>query len=186
MPRRIKNTAKRRRRSPKLSATFVSDRPARKKAERRKRRLRHPSDPNLEKALRYLRAGNSQRLAAKSAGVSVQRFRQFIRKHKLARFKGRRWHFTDKRRRQIVAITTAGERKLVVRGFEPASWAMSHRNAVRQFADTNDVSLLAPFINYSFKDIHGRTYVLETRPNALYRQLSAGGGHYEQIYRLVT
>jgi len=133
-----------------------------------------------------MRAGNSQRLAAKSAGVSVKKFRQFIRENRLAKFIGRRWLFTDKRRREIVAITTVGERKLVVRGFEPASWAMSHRNAVREFAETNDVALLAPFAGYSIKDIHGHTYVLETRPNALYRQLSAGGEHYEQVYRLVN
>jgi hypothetical protein len=144
------------------------------------------SDPQLENALRFLRAGNSQRLAARSAGVSVGRFRRFIHANRLAKFKGRRWHFTDKRHRKIVAITTVGERTLAVRGFEPASRAMAHRNAVKKFAETNDVSLLVPFDGHSITDTQGNKFFLETRPNALYRMLSASGEHYEQIYRLVT
>jgi hypothetical protein len=153
---------------------------------KRKKRSRSPSEPNLEKALRFLRAGNSQRVAAKSAGVSVKKLREFVRGNRLAKYKGRRWHFTDKRRRQIVAITTVGERELIVRGFEPASWAMSHRNAVREFLRTADVSLLAPFESASITDTRGRKYFLEVRPNVLYRRASAGGEHYELIYRLVT
>jgi hypothetical protein len=144
------------------------------------------SSPELEKALRFLRAGNSQRLAAKSAGVSVKRFRQFLRKNRLAVFRGRKWHFTDKRRRRVTAITTRGEKELVVRGFEPASWAMSHRNAVRQFVETPDASLLKPFEGVSITDIRGQKYTLETRPNFLYRLAATGGEPYEQVYRLVT
>jgi hypothetical protein len=74
----------------------------------------------------------------------------------------------------------------VVRGFEPASWAMSHRNAVTEFLATADAALLAPFEGVSVTDVQGTKHVLETRPNVLYRMSSAGGEHYEQIYRLVT
>jgi hypothetical protein len=144
----------------------------------------YQSEPGLEKALRFLRAGNSQRLAAISAGVPVGRFRRFIRENKLAKFTGHKWRFTDKRRRQIVAITTRGLKNLVVRGFEPASWAMSHQNAFRTFQETNDISLLAPFEGVSITDQHGRKHFLETRPNVLLRLASAGGEQYEIIYRL--
>jgi hypothetical protein len=154
--------------------------------ERPSNQGRKRSSPELEKALRFLRAGNSQRLAARSAGVPVKRFRQFLRENKLAKYTRRRWHFTDKRRRQVLAITTRGEREVIVRGFEPASWAMSHRNAVREFLATNDASLLAPFESVSITDVRGRKHPLETRPNALYRQSAAASEHFEQIYRLVT
>jgi len=155
-------------------------------SRRRPKRRPTASTPELEKALRFVRGGNSQRLAARSAGVSVGALRRFIRENRLAKFKGQRWHFTDRRRRQIVAITRLGEKEFVVRGFEPASWAMSHRNAVKEFLETSDVSLLAPFEDVSIPDERGKKFVLETRPNVLFRRAAAGGEPYEQIYRLVT
>lgn len=134
------------------------------KKVRRRRRVR--SDPGLENALRCMRAGLNQRLAAKGAGVPVKRFRKFLRDNRLAKFKGRRWRFTDRRRRRIVAITTRGIKELSVRGFDPSSWAMAHRNAVRKFLDTGDISVLAQFEGVSITDDRGRKHLLETRPRA--------------------
>jgi hypothetical protein len=144
------------------------------------------TSPELERGLRFLRAGNSQRLAATSAGVSVKRFREFLRKNRLAVFRGRKWHFTDKRSRWVLAITTRGPKGIFVRGFENASWAMAHLNAVKKFRETNDTSLLDPFEGVSITDTRGRQYTLETRPNVLYRLVATGGEPYEQVYRLVT
>jgi hypothetical protein len=184
--RRLKRAQQRRRAVHRLTSKSPltkssSENIARSPAKKRRRPL---SDPQSEKALRLMRAGNSQRLAAKSAGVPLKRFRQFTRENKLARFRKGKWHFTDKRRRQIVAITTRGEKELVVRGFEPASWAMSHRNAVREFFETADISLLAPFDGVSITDERGQKFFLETGPNVLLRHSSAGGEPYEQIYKL--
>jgi hypothetical protein len=169
--------SKRRSKSPSTGGT---------RPRRHPKRGRISSTPELEKALRFLRAGNSQRLAAKSAGVSVKRFREFIRGNKLAKFGSRRWVFTDKRRRQVVAITTRGEKQLVLLGFEPASWATSHRNAFKQFVETADVSLLEPFKGVSITDERGRRYLLETRPNVLFRLAAAGGEPYEHVYKLIS
>ena len=72
------------------------------------------------------------------------------------------------RGRWVLAVTTRGEKGIVVRGFENASWAMAHLNAVRKFRETNDVLLLKPFENVSITDTRGRKYTLETRPNVLY------------------
>ena len=180
--RQKEHTAGKRRRGPPTKLrTSLGERPPRKGA---KKRL--SSDPALEKALRYLRFTNNQKRAAQGAGVSVKRFRRFLQRSKVAKFKGRRWHFNDRRRRKIVAITTTGERELIVRGFEPASWAMSHRNAVREFRDTGDISLLKPFEGVSITDNRGKNHDLEARPNVLYRLAATGGEPYEQIYKLLT
>ena len=81
---------------------------------------------------------------------------------------------------------SAGERELIVRGFEPASWAMSHRNAVKEFRDTGDISHLKPFEDVSITDVRGHSHDFETRPNVLYRLAASGGEPYEQIYKLLT
>lgn len=183
-----------RRNSPSRRRIQKRKKQSRRSIQHKKRRLsrankrpsRPPlSDPKLNKALRFLRAGNSQGLAARSAGVSVRRFRRFIRQGKLASYRGRHWRFSDRRRRQVVAITTRGEKQFFVRGFEAASWAMSHRNAVKQFLATNDLSLLTPFEGKSLSDTRGRKHSLETRPNKLYRLAHAGSEPYEMIYRLL-
>lgn len=156
-----------------------------------KKRSRHratPSTPELEKALRFLRAGNSQKLAAKSAGVSVKRFRDFIRDNRLAKFRKRRWVFSDRRRRQVAAITTRGEKQITVAGFNKASLVMQHRAAVRAFLNLPipaRVSVLKPFEGRSVSDTSGRVHFLETRPNFLLRYASSGPELY-QVYKPPT
>jgi hypothetical protein len=144
------------------------------------------SDPKLEQALRQLRASNNQSKAAKSAGISPERFRRFLRSNKLAKRKGRRWLITDNRERQVIVISDRREISITVRGFKRASLAMSHRAAVRAFVDTNDPSHLKPFEGESVTDTAGHVHPLETDPNVLYRLAAAGSEGFEQIYRLVT
>jgi hypothetical protein len=142
------------------------------------------SDERLEKALRELRRTNNQAAAAKEAGVSSERFRRFLREQKLAERKGRVWEITDKRPRQMTAMTTRGELELKLPGFEEASLVGRHRAAVKSFRDTNLISYLQPFEGLTVKDTSRRTYVLETRPNVI-RRLDASGENFEQIYRIV-
>ena len=61
-----------------------------------------------------------------------------------------------------------------------------HSSAVKTFRDTNELSVLAPFLGATVKDRHGKTHALETRLNALYRLDAAGGEGFEQIYRLIN
>ena len=144
------------------------------------------SDERLEQALRALRATGNQKQAAKSAHVSPERFRRFIRDNKLAEREGRRWHLTDDRVRELVMITDGQRKRVRVAGFEPASLIGQHNAAVRAFLNTNDISRLKPFEGLSVTDVAGRVHPLETRPNTLYRLAAAGSEGFEQIYRLVT
>ncbi|MBY0612137.1 MAG: hypothetical protein K2P80_08125 [Beijerinckiaceae bacterium] len=128
----------------------------------------------------------SQSAAAKEAGVSTERFRRFIREHDLAKRQGRTWIYSDHRVRLMPAITTEGALLLKVAGFEAASLIGKHDAAVKAFLDTQDVSLLDPFKGVSVKDTAGRTHLLETRPNALYRLAASGSEVFEQIYKIVS
>jgi hypothetical protein len=142
------------------------------------------TDERLERALRELRRTNNQVAAAKEAGVSPERFRRFLREQRLAERKGRVWEITDKRPRDMTALTTRGELELKLPGFEEASLVSRHRAAVRSFRDTNLISYLQPFEGLTVKDASRRRYVLETRPNVI-RRLEASGETFEQIYRIV-
>jgi len=151
------------------------------------RRPRVASDERLEKALRILRETNSQSTAAKHAGVSPERFRRFLRGQELAHRNGRLWKFTDQRPRRVLVISNGGAREITVAGFDASSLAMRHRAAVHAFVEeTNDPSSLKPFEGVSVRDTSGRSHLLETRPNVLYRLASAGGEGFEQVYRLIS
>lgn len=143
-------------------------------------------DERLEQALRALRATGNQEQAAKSAHVSPERFRRFIRDNKLAEREGRRWRLTDNRVRELVMITDGRRKRVRVAGFELASLIGQHNAAVKAFLDTNDISKLEPFAGLSVTDVSKRAHPLETRPNILYRLAAAGSEAYEQIYRFLT
>jgi hypothetical protein len=142
------------------------------------------TDPRLERALRELRRTNNQVAAAKEAGVSPERFRRFLREQKLAERKGRVWEITDRRPRDMTALTTRGAVDLKLPDYETASLVGQHNAAVKSFLDDNDISHLQPFDGSTVKDTSGRTYVLEARPNVI-RRLDASGETFEQIYRIV-
>lgn len=139
----------------------------------------------LNKALRVLRATNNQALSARSQGVSVNRFRKFLRQQGLATRSGRRWEVTDERPRQVVAISDGRQKLITVAGFDRASEVMQHRHAVASFLDTNDPAHLQPWEGWAVLDTAGRAHRLETRPNVLYRLAAAGNEGFENVYRLI-
>jgi hypothetical protein len=144
------------------------------------------SDDKLEKALRILRESDNQAFSARAAGVSPERFRRFLRENKLAHREGRSWRLTDLRSREVRVTSEGRERLITVPGFAPASTVGSHNEAIKRFLDTNDPSSLKPFDGVSVRDTSGRSHLLETRPNVLYRLASAGGEGFEQVYRLIS
>lgn len=144
------------------------------------------SDGRLEAALKELRRTGKQGRAAKVAGVSAERFRRFLREKSLAKRDGRTWTITDERPREVLIISRGQERRISVRGFEPASRIGHHSNAVRRLLVKNDPSELAPFVGQSIKDLSGRMHPFETDENALYRLAAAGGEGFEQVYRLAS
>lgn len=143
------------------------------------------SDDKLEAALKALRRTGKQSAAAKEVGVSPERLRRFLRENALAKRRGRTWQITDRRLRQMRVLTQGQSRMLTIRGFEHASVIGTHSAAVRRFIETNDISELKPFTGRAVKDAAGRSHVLETDPNTLYRLAAAGSEGFEQIYRLI-
>lgn len=147
----------------------------------------HEVPDQLDQARRHFMASKSIAGAARSTGISPGKLRRLIRNFKLANWdkSKRRWRITDRQIREIVAISSKGQRKIRVRGFGPASIAMRHRAAVHQFLETNDAALLAPFKDVSLTDTAKQKHLLETRPNVLYRIANAGNDADMKIYRLI-
>jgi hypothetical protein len=156
-----------------------------KRPKRRSKPVPRVYGEQFEQALRALRVLKNQKQAAQSAGISARRFRAFLKEKRVAHFRKGRWHFADLRPRQILVITTEGEKHLTVKGFNRASLAMSHRATVKQFLEEPDPTALKFFEGKWIKDAGGKKYFLETRPNVLYRLAHAGSEPHE-IYRLPT
>jgi hypothetical protein len=142
------------------------------------------SDGRLEAALKLLRQTGNQGRAAKEAGVSVERFRRFLRGNSLAERLGRKWRITDSRSRRMTVITGGDSIELTLRDFEQASLNGRHLAAVGAFLRSNDIDLLRQFEGQSVIDASGQTHPLETDPNALYRLAHAGSEVFHEIYRL--
>ena len=142
------------------------------------------SDERLEAALKIFRQTGNQGRAAKEAGVSAERFRNFLRSNSLAERQGRQWHITDKRTRSMTVISGGEAHELTLRDFEQASLNGKHLAAVGAFLRSNDIDLLRPFDGQSVIDASGQSHPLESNPNALYRLAHAGSEVFHQIYRL--
>jgi hypothetical protein len=74
---------------------------------------------------------------------------------------------------------------ITVANVQTASAVGRFMAAVGRFLETNDRSVLTPFAGQSVRDINGREFPFETRPNVLYRLSAAGEHTFEQIYRIV-
>lgn len=142
------------------------------------------SDERLEAALKLLRQTGSQGRAAKEAGVSVERFRRFVRSYSLAARQGRQWHITDNRPRRMTVVSDGEALELTLRDFEQASLNGRHLAAVGAFLRTNDIDLLRPFEGQFVIDADGQAHPLETDSDALYRLAHAGSEVFHEIYRL--
>ena len=149
-------------------------------------RQRATHDDGLEAALRALRQLGSQSLAAKQAGVSTERFRRFLRENTLAERRGRTWHITDNRLREMQVITGGEIRRVKFAGFDQASLNGQHLAAVKSFISSNDFKLLRPFIGRSVIDAKGKAHLLETNPNTLHRLAATGNEVFHEIYRLIS
>ncbi len=142
------------------------------------------SDASLEAALKLLRQTNHQGRAAKEAGVSIERFRRFLRSNSLAERKGGKWRITDKRNRRMTVITNSEAVELTLRDFDQSSLNGRHLAAVGAFLRSNDIDLLQPFEGQAVIDAAGQVHPLETDPSALYRLSAAGSEVFHEIYRL--
>ena len=142
------------------------------------------SDERLEAALKLLRQTGNQGRAAKDAGISAERFRNFLRSNALAERQGKQWRITDNRTRQMTVISDGEGRAVTLRDFEQASLNGRHPAAVGAFVRSNDIDLLQPFEGQSVIDATGQAHPLETNPTTLYRLHHAGSEVFHEIYRL--
>lgn len=143
-------------------------------------------DVSLEAALRALRRTGKQTAAAKEAGVSVERFRRFLRENKLANRTGRIWLITDKAPREMLVLSNGQARKMLLDGQEQASLNGRFLVAVKNFLNSQDEQLLSEFVGLSVRDAKGKLHPFETGENALYRLADSGSEVFEDIYRLIT
>ena len=142
------------------------------------------SDERLEAALKLLRQTGNQGRAAKEAGISAERFRNFLRSNSLAERQGRQWRITDNRPRRMTVISDGEARVITLRDFEQSSLNGRHLAAIGAFLPSNDIDHLRPFIGQFVIDVAGQAHPLETNPTALYRFHNAGSEVFHEIYRL--
>ena len=140
----------------------------------------------LEAALRALRQTGNQSDAARSAGISTERFRRFLRENSLAERRGRSWKITDERLREMRVISRGVEKTRTFRGFGQASLNGKHLAAARKFIRSSKLELLLPFEGVSVIDARGKSHPLETDPNVLHRLASAGSEVFHDVYRLIV
>lgn len=136
-------------------------------------------------ALKELRQTGSLTAAAKSQRMAPESLRWFLRENALAERRGRGWHITDDRLRQMTVISDGDIQDVILRGFDEASLNGRHLAAVRNFIGTNDIELLLPFEGVAITDAKGRAHPLETDPNTLHRLAAAGSELFHEIYRLI-
>jgi hypothetical protein len=137
--------------------------------------------------LRGVREGKSLQKAARSAHVAPERLRAYLDEAAhVEKEKGRIVIRDDVRPRHFRLFSAGKEIEVTLAGYDEARLAGQYMSAVGHFLRTNDVSYVEPFRGKSVRDVNGKRYVLETRPNVLYRLNLDSTESYEQIYRIVA
>lgn len=142
-------------------------------------------DARLQTALRALREHKNFAKAAKEAGLSTERLRTYAKEKDLLEKPHGRWQLKGSLPRRVVIFSKGRERIITVGDIKAASLVGKYMSHVGWFLTTNDKTHLKRFAKKSVKDINGKSYLLEVRPNVLYR-LNTGGNSFEQIYRIVV
>ena len=143
-----------------------------------------PSDAR-EKALKLMKAGATQKAAAKSAGVSVEKLRRYMKENTSAKRQGRKWIIID-RRPEMMVIASQGELRWIAARKKAARAIGYYWNAVNRFLMTNDASHLDSFRNHGVRDADGKYHPWETNENVLRRLDSIGELSFPDIYRNVA
>jgi len=146
-----------------------------------------PYDPQLEEGLKAIRNGTPLNKAAREIHTSPERLRSYLAQTGVAEKRGNRWVVGEDKRPRDVTFYSAGRIVAVtVPGYAPAKRVGEYTAAVGLFLAGNDPAVLDPFSGESVRDVRGRRYVFETRPNELYRLAEGGSLPFEQVYRIVA
>jgi hypothetical protein len=143
-------------------------------------------DAKLQMGLRYLRKDKNFSKAAKEAHISPERLRTYAEERGLIEKHGRRWIIKQNLPRRVLVYGDGREHIIIVGNFKAASLVGKYMSAVGSFVRTADISYLRPFIGKAVKDTDGKSYILETRQNFLYRISHADGSNFQQIYRILV
>jgi hypothetical protein len=142
--------------------------------------LRFDKENALEKALKLMKQGSTQKQAARAVGVSVERLRRFQQQNTTSRRDGRRWIIVDERPVTVV-MATRGKLHDVTVSHDAASDIGRHWAAINKFLETNDPSHLKPFFELGLRDSRG--WPFESRPNVLRKLDSIGELSFVELYR---
>lgn len=143
----------------------------------------HPKERSarLEQALKLMKNGLSQKKAAETLHISVERLRAFMRANTEATRIGRKWVIRDKRA-ESYWIATAGRRKAVTLTKDEGSKVGVYWNAVNRFLEFGDKAHLEDLKDIGVKDIKGTYYPFELGPNRLRRLDSVDELNFPEIY----
>lgn len=144
------------------------------------------STPEIEAALRLMRAGSGIGAAAREARVGEKRLRKFIRVRNLATRTGKVWRIHDPRTRRIAVQSHGRIQAIFVDGFNPASKAGQAWDLQGRFTQTNDIELLNKLRGQGVTDTRGRFHPFETDPNALHRIAATDETAFHEIYQIVS
>ncbi len=143
-------------------------------------------DRRLEMGLKEMRKGKSLKASARSAHVAPERLRNYATQTGVVHKERRRWVVKDDHRPRRVQVFSGGQaHEITVAGYAESELVGRYMAAVGEFLRTNDPSNLRPFVGEWVSDTNGRPYLLETRPNTLYRLHASGVEPFEQIYKIV-
>lgn len=142
------------------------------------------NDPR-ERALGRVKRGESMKAAAKAERISPERLRRYVRDNVRATRHGRKWQIVDRRGVEM-ALCSLGKFRWVRVSTEKTSAIGHFWVGVDRFLRTNDTSHLAPFQGVGIRDVSGKLWPFETRPNVLRRLDSAGELSFLEIYKNVA
>ncbi|RYG97738.1 MAG: hypothetical protein EON58_09025 [Alphaproteobacteria bacterium] len=144
------------------------------------------SDKKIDAAIRAMHEGYSLTGAAKSARISPERLRQYVKSYDIATRVGSRWVMTDNRPRRVPIIVGSNVKAVIVPNFAEASKAGRYSNAVSKFINSGDLEHIAPFDGDGVRDLKGKLHPFETDPNALYRYAMKDEPQFHEIYQIVA
>ncbi len=143
-------------------------------------------DGRLQLAFKVLRQERSLSAAAKAAKIAPERLRHFATERDIIEQQGRRWVVRHQLPRRMLLFSDGKALQVVVGDFDAASKIGRFMSAVGEFLRTNKPAGLREFEGASVTDLSGKVRPFETRPNALYRLISAHDQSFEHIYRIVV
>ncbi len=110
------------------------------------KRKRNPDRQKLQIALSELADGKTLKESAHSAGLTVERFKNFIAREGIAERQGRHWKIRDERPREMALYSKGKAYTIIVNNIHgDASLLGRYLSAVRQSLNNNDPSFLKPF-----------------------------------------